>query len=239
MTQPIALSKETRRAFRMQDLQLRLGPRLFALLRTRLRGKSFYPATFHEKKVIFVHVPKVAGTSLGEAMFGTGRTGHFEWNLYRAESPEAFDSYFKFGFVREPVSRFLSAYNYLLEGGKSVSDLKAGEDIRAYGEVTDFLRDGLLRDRWTRWVHFRPQANFLCDASGRSMVDFIGRHETFATDCEIVAERMGQAFTPDHQNRTTRAGILREDLSSEALEILSKVYARDFAAFNYPVPERE
>ena len=233
------ISSETKREFRMQKLQRVLGPQLFTLARTKLRGKSFYPESFHELKTIFIHVPKVAGTSLGEALFESGRTGHFEWNLYRAENPLAFEEYFKFCFVREPVARFLSAYNYLLDGGKSSADRNAGTDLRSYGGVNAFIQDGLKQHDWLRWVHFRPQSDFICDRRGRIMVDFVGRHESFDADCEQVAQRVGMEIRPKQKNQTTVVKATSESLTHTSLTILAKVYRDDFLTFGYPVPTVE
>lgn len=232
-------SKETKDAIFKQRLKTFLGPKAFFLARKYLRRKSFYPPRFHELQTIFIHIPKSAGTSLGEALFHTGRTGHFEWSLYRAEDRDAFENYFKFCFVREPVSRFLSAYNYLVDGGKDPYDAAMGRDVAKYGDVNAFILSGLRDDGWSKLRHFRPQVSFLCDDKMNVMVDFIGRMERFDADCETIGKKLGVDLKPAKSNRTKRKVVAKSDLSKEALDTLVQIYRDDFAAFNYPVPERE
>ena len=82
MTAKPAFTPETRDAIFKQNLKDWGGAKGFYLARKWMRGSSFYLPKFHELRTIFLHIPKSAGTSLGEALFGTGRTGHFEWYFY-------------------------------------------------------------------------------------------------------------------------------------------------------------
>ena len=237
MTAKPAFTPETRDAIFKQNLKDWGGAKGFYLARKWMRGSSFYLPKFHELRTIFLHIPKSAGTSLGEALFGTGRTGHFEWYFYEAEDKAAFDSYYKFCFVREPLSRFLSAYNYLIEGGKDPYDAAMGQDIAKYGGINEFVEFGLKRDRWDRLRHFRPQHLFLCDRDLNPKVDFVGRFERFDEDCQVVARKLGVAFAPEKTNVTRRKSKASSDLSPKARAILRDVYRGDYQAFGYAPPD--
>lgn len=233
MTPRIDFTPETRDAIRRQNLKDWAGPRGFHLARKLLRGSSFYLPQFHELKTIFLHVPKSAGSSLGEALFGTDRTGHFEWYFYNAENPAAFRSYYKFCFVRDPLERFLSAYNYLVEGGKDPYDAAMGSDVAKYGGINEFVEFGLERDRWRRLRHFRPQWTLVCDRKLDVRIDFVGRFENFETDCQVVARTLGVAFTPPKSNVTRRKAISPQHLTRRSLAILQDIYQNDYKAFGY------
>lgn len=233
----IDFTRETRDAIFKQRLRDVLGPKAVNLFRKTLRGKSFYPARFHALKTIFIHIPKSAGTSLGEAMFNTGRTGHFEWYYYKAENPKAFETYYKFCFVREPVSRFLSAYSYLINGGKDDYDAAMGSDVAKYGGVNEFIEFGLKRDRWSRLRHFRPQSLLVCDAEGKIMVDFVGRFERFDEDCQVVAKQLDFEFTPEKVNVTKKKKTSAGELTDRSLAVLYEIYRSDFDSFDYAPPK--
>ena len=71
------------------------------------------------RRAVFVHVPRCAGTSLEAAIFAQD---HYSQHLTAAElrallGPRAYDGAFRFAFVRDPLDRFLSAFYYLLFRG--------------------------------------------------------------------------------------------------------------------------
>jgi chondroitin 4-sulfotransferase 11 len=73
-----------------------------------------YPPSFHSKKCIFVHIPKTAGTSVTDALFGTPRPRHRPLQWYEGMEPELYKEYFKFAFVRNPWDRLVSGYHYVV-----------------------------------------------------------------------------------------------------------------------------
>ena len=66
--------------------------------------------------VVFVHVPKAAGTSVATATIGR-RAGHFTAAEIRAAMGPAFDRMFTFSVVRNPMDRLASAYRFARRGG--------------------------------------------------------------------------------------------------------------------------
>lgn len=237
MSGGVDFTPETRNAIFQQNLKDWCGPKGFYLARKLMRGGSFYLPQFHEMKTIFLHIPKSAGTSLGEALFGTGLTGHFDWRLYKAENRAAFRSYYKFCFVREPIDRFLSAYNYLIGGGKAPYDAAMGLDVAKYGGINAFIEFGLERDRWSRLRHFRPQSLMVCDRDLSVQVDFVGRFENFDRDCQIVADALGVKLAPPKSNVTPRKTVSFADLSGSSLRRLRDIYRADFQAFRYTMAD--
>ena len=70
-----------------------------------------------ENKVIFIHVPRCAGTSIIKAVnneFGKmDHIGHHFWEDYKPYLSEwDWNDYTKFCVFRDPLERFLSAYRY-------------------------------------------------------------------------------------------------------------------------------
>ena len=65
----------------------------------------------HKHKVIFIHIPKNAGTSVLEAL-GIQEFGHRKWFEYQYDYPNEWETYLKFAIVRNPFDRFVSNYEY-------------------------------------------------------------------------------------------------------------------------------
>ena len=58
---------------------------------------------FLEKKCVFFHIPKTAGISISNALFGDVKWGHRSVNFYKSYYGEkVFNSLYKFCFVRNP-----------------------------------------------------------------------------------------------------------------------------------------
>ena len=69
--------------------------------------KTYYDT----QKIIFIHTPKTAGTSISKALYGSS-PWHFSLDELNFINHNKVQYYFKFGFVRNPISRLISTYNY-------------------------------------------------------------------------------------------------------------------------------
>lgn len=73
----------------------------------------------HEKRLIFIHIPKTAGTSIYKSLgvknssFNNKFEAHKSIECHKKQYKEYWDSYLKFTVVRDPIDRFISAYKYM------------------------------------------------------------------------------------------------------------------------------
>lgn len=188
---------------------------------------------------IYVHVPRTGGMSVSRALFGSkGFGGHYEIWTYPMLLPEAtFRRLFKFGFVRNPWDRLLSAYRYLSDGGMTEDDARFSTDVlSSYDSFSTFVVEWLaagearLRSR----PHFRPQHEWLCDPAGEVAVDFVGRFERIEADFETVCRELERDVSLPHYNASNRASRgYRKYYTSEAAEVAGELYARDIEIFDY------
>ncbi|MCE3025567.1 MULTISPECIES: sulfotransferase family 2 domain-containing protein [unclassified Salinicola] len=224
-----------------KSLILGVNDRLPLEVKDRLYRHLVDPYSEHEENndVVFVHVPKTAGNSIFQALFGVPAHGHDPAERYRRFDAERFARYYKFGFVRHPLDRLVSAYVYLEKGGIGRYD-RAFRDkyLRGVSGFDDFLRRLASRSRYRRrvmrWVHFRPQAEFLCDAEGQPLVDYVGRYENIDADYRRIAAdlRISRVAPLEVVNATARRDY-RDYYDSELTAIASRLYRRDFEIFGY------
>lgn len=168
----------------------------------------------HENKCIFVHIPKVAGTSIVSIFDDKVKTKSENRLLlpfctdankfdpppthlritdhvkYGHVSKEMFDEYFKFTFVRNPWDRIVSEYKYRRHASRY--DFKT------------FLFERFPEPLWSdEYCHVIPQYDFLYGKDGQCLMDFIGKFENIQHDFNVVCSELG---LPDkklvHKNRS-------------------------------------
>lgn len=164
---------------------------------------------FVETESLFVHVPKAAGISLLQALYGNIGLAHTSIAEYRRLfRPRFFRRAFVFTFVRNPWDRIYSAYNFLAAGGWSGGDAALRDHWLVHcRDFEQFVLEVLPLAEARSIPHFWPQVDLLRDADGTLFgFDFVGRYETLADDFETVRRRVNPAARLAHLNRTPGSG---------------------------------
>lgn len=207
----------------------------------------------HERRCIFVHIPRTGGTSIENAIwpgerseadlwmgfvstycnkYQTGGLQHLLASQIRREAgAEVFASYFKFSFVRNPWEKAVSQYALT----KRRKDLRDYIGLSENGEFKRYLE--LIQKR--EHVQWMPQHRFILDEDGKPLVDFIGRFERLEADAASVFARLGIAQTLPHAHATEHLPAA-DYYDEEAVEAVRSLYGTDIELFGYsscaPVP---
>jgi chondroitin 4-sulfotransferase 11 len=191
----------------------------------------------HGTRSVFIHIQKTAGSSIEDALRSAdpaiedslrdGRRHHFARDLRQAIPVEVWREYFKFAFVRNPWDRLVSWYAMCMRNPGS-------NRFSAYvNAVAPTFDDFLTRattgmGERTTW----NQLDYVSDADGRVIVDFIGRYERLDEDFAVVRERLHLPRQLPHLNHTPH-GEYRGYYSAASREIVAQRFARDIAHFGY------
>ena len=205
-----------------------------------LRGRGVYSGYPNASRSIFIHIPKTAGTSVARAL-NVEPDSPTPYYQYLRASPSKFRKFFKFAFVRNPWDRLGSAFFYLKrEGGNLAAE---SENFRIWWE-TNFVPYKDLEDLVCNWltpgnartdVHFAPQSCFICDPSGRVMVDFVGRFEAIDRDFEFIARRLGTDVRLPVTNQSGHQSY-QQYFTPRMNVLIQEVYAGDCRIFGYANP---
>lgn len=198
------------------------------------------------RKFIFVHVPKTAGTSVKTALkpFSLPRPPRWFSLLRRFGLPRDYRryrfpihtslaaiewvvpadihrGYFKFAFVRNPWDRLVSSYHNIRErpGHPQHRRVQRLPDFNAY------VRYEAARGK----LH---QYRMLVDASGRIGVDFLGRFENLTADFAHVCARLGIEAPLAHANRSNRTAY-RAYYDQSLRELVREQWQEDVENFEY------
>lgn len=201
-----------------------------------------------QKKFIFVHNPKVAGSSirgslqkyqnrllmklyggLAKSKHGDTYFGHLSaFQIKQISLPFLFDTYYKFGFVRNPWDREVSTYTFIL-GLKSHPDV----DLPKVQKLSfkEYLH-------WRINERYEPQKPFFYDHKGNLLVDFIGRFEDLAADFSVVKKRLTLDTDLTFLNKSKKRKSKRfiDFYDEESLETVYDAFREDCDFFNYKKP---
>lgn len=192
--------------------------------------------------VIYIHVPKTAGTSMEHREFTCGGGHQNIEYFYRAFHLHFFglpkwEDMFKFGFVRNPYDRFASAFISHYSTGCVEPAINLGFDPTPEGLI-GFIRS--QRDFINNWVHLVPQYKYLCmfprpnefGKDQKPVVDFVGRFENLQADWKKVCDRVGVSNELIHWRNT---GLKDYDslFTPESRAMIQDIYMKDFEIFEY------
>jgi len=201
-------------------------------------GYSYQP--FDQHQCIFVHIPRTAGVSICQMLFGNLAGGHTKVSRYQLVFSKAeYDRYFKFTIVRNPWDRIFSAYHFLRAGGMNMFDQRWSErHLKSYGDFNDFVINGLGQSGIPSYIHFQPQFLFLWVPYSPSIgVDFVGYFETLQTDFAFVRQRLSLSedavLQHTNQSQSIRKQHYTEAYTPEMREIVGNLYRYDIDIFGY------
>lgn len=154
---------------------------------------------------------------------------------------EEYNDYFKFAFTRNPFDRLVSCYrdkinrpkvpgylsaNARQNGAKFYPRMPFAEFIEAVCQISDGSANG----------HFRSQHLTICDSSGHSAADFVGRFENLTQDFEHVKTRIGVSdLHLQERNRKQQQDerLYRDYYDTRLRRLVHKRYEKDIEYFGY------
>jgi chondroitin 4-sulfotransferase 11 len=170
-------------------------------------------------------VPKAAGTTISEAVYGRF-LGHVRaldverWTSRRArELP-------RFAITRNPWDRLVSAYRDLRRrGGNGIPELENFETF-----VTRWLA---RRDPAQLNAVYQPQSRFVCGRDGKFLVEHVGRFEDLGPTLDYLRELLPEMPPIGHANPSGPAVDYRTFYTPELAELVGTIYAEDVFRFGY------
>ena len=218
----------------------RIIPENILDIRKKLINDFPYRKYTKKYKCIYIHIPKVAGTSIWRVLLdGKTKRDHIPYTAFLVADKEKFKNYYKFTFVRNPWDRVVSSYEYLLHGGNQSDDLYFKDLFtKQYDTFEKFVLDYLDTDKIHEILLLKPQYLWIYDYKGECKVDFVGRFETLDQDFLKVAKHLNITDKLPHINKSKR----RKDYKSyyenkEVLNKVSELYKKDIELFNYKFDE--
>jgi hypothetical protein len=176
--------------------------------------------------LLFIHIPKAAGMSVSQALYGT-QVKHLSIRLGRRMGGGRLAGLPSFAVLRDPAARFLSAYRYGLAGGSASNEV--AEAFRSLYQSFRSIDDALDHVEQARSPYavdhiYRQQSWYVADAAGRVAVDRLLTLDDIPRLPQLV---------PGFPDRVipclNRSRPMELPLSSRQRARLRRLYADDFA----------
>lgn len=189
--------------------------------------------------VVFVHIPKAAGTAINEALYGRFM-GHVRACDVERWATPAIKALPRFAITRNPWGRLVSAYRFATRGGgmggAHAGRVRSREQYRvAEFETFDrFVREWLAaRDVRRLDFVFQPQSPFVCNARGEIIVDHLGRFEELDATYAYLRRTVPGLAPLRVSNRSGEPVDYRSFYTPELVDLVASIYADDVKTFDY------
>jgi Sulfotransferase family len=199
----------------------------------------------NSRKFIFIHIQKTGGSSIEQVIKENvpdahpilARHDHASWA--KSEIGAEWEQYFKFSFVRNPWDRLVSWYTMITQRALTRTTysrlwdytLETSTNFEEFiYNCTDVIEEVGGGGKKSFMYN---QKDYLVGEDGQSIVDFIGRFETFNQDAEAVLTRLGlPGVSLPHVNKSSHRHY-SEYYSAKTKNIIAERYARDISFFSY------
>ena len=225
--------KETIRVTRSKLPFARQQQILSVTLRNKLKVDELV-----ESGVLFIHIPKCAGTSITKSLEGRMDlpAGHYSASTYQKVLENGiYTKLHKFTVVRNPWDRLVSAYFYVQDerhtmGPNAFYQKKINKIASSFPE---FVKKCIGEGMFLHFNHFVPQCEFVADRAGLVLVDDIIQLESLPMGLGDLGKRIDFNFPDIKMNTSKRTSDYREYYDSDMKAIVSEVYKDDIEMFGY------
>ncbi len=201
----------------------------------------------HDKSFIFIHIPKTGGTSIEQSLRPYGkvlqglanrRSIYYKHatvvSLRRSLGPSAYDSCFRFSFVRNPWDWIVSQYSFN-RGFSPPFVFDSPHPL--WGRVPPEFEDLSFAEWLPWWVEtFGPsQTQMLLDENGEVSLDFIGRFERLKEDLHLLCDRLDLRPEPLPHLKASQHRAFQEYYDTSTKRLVGEKFRADFELLGYPL----
>ena len=206
----------------------------------------------HKYKFIFIHVPKCAGTSIKRALYPYCNKhdqffgGHPDvpednneiskhstaMEIKSFATEEKWKDYYSFAFVRSPIDRMISLYNWW-HHTDGLFDLKKKEAICSM-TFEEFVFSETTGPSMLSSLISKDVKDSFVSGERRIELDFIGRQESLGKDFGYICGLLGLPNIPLKRYNKSKDSLVHLDkIDKKTIREIKRKYHEDFECF-YP-----
>lgn len=212
----------------------------------------------HKHKYIFIHIPKSAGSSITKALYPFSNkhdlflgcdcgpeklTKEDGFTLHKHSpaldiktyaTPERWKEYFIFSFVRHPIDRIISLYEWWKETNGSW-DPETKNKICKMTFKEFVFSDYTGRNQTEFLISGHENKHHFTDAKYSIEVDFIGKYNSLHRDFSYICGLLNlPQINLEHQNKSTNRKQKQDSyLDEEIIKEIKRKFNTDYRVFNF------
>jgi hypothetical protein len=195
----------------------------------------------HEKKLIFIHIPKTSGTSIYKSLGIKNISkknkflGHRSIEIYKEQYKEYWDIYLKFTVVRDPIDRFISTYKYMK---MEETFWNSSSDPNKYPVHEHYkICNSLDINQYISYLYETPENHseitfpqiwFIKNKYKKIEVDYIAKYENLNNELKKIGVNLTERLNVSTINDKNSI-----QLTKKSKELLYRMYEVDYNFF-YP-----
>jgi len=190
-------------------------------------------AISNDLKLIFIHIPKNAGTSIINSL-QLENHGHYKWKHYKWKHYKLYNDYYKISVVRNPWDRVVSNYFYI----KTINTYwHSYENIHPdYNLIKNLSFEDTLKIANKNLNIFKGygwylQYDYIVN-NDKLMIDTLYNFENLQKLINDINDKYNTNFVLLNQNSTNRKDY-HEYYNSITKDIVYKLYKKDIKYFKY------
>lgn len=192
----------------------------------KMGRKDVYSELYKKNNIIYVHIPKCAGTSISKLLYGRD-PWHYSCSELRRLDKKKYDSYYKFSVVRNPWERIASTYYYAVAHAQD-NPKTTISFITKYKSFEDFVIYGMSSDLVENHYFFWSSDKYL-----DKPIDKIIRFEDIEWEFPRFCKDMGISGELPRENMSKRRKSYKDEYNSEMKEKIGFLYKDDIDRFKY------
>ncbi|PKB14253.1 hypothetical protein B0I00_2885 [Novosphingobium kunmingense] len=175
--------------------------------------------------VVFVHVPRTGGTSVGKVLYGQNLP-HVSLAYLRRVGGEPLARLPSFSIIRSPTARIVSAYRFIRAGGTSLMACSRYDPLglRRISTFDAFIEAIARHQHQLRsYDVLRAQSEYVTDSSGILLVDRLFAFEDVAQGSPDLHRWLGANDLP----MLNASDHLPLSISANSRRLIETIYAND------------
>ena len=194
-----------------------------------LKGEGKRKTMLINNQALFIHITKTGGITVGR-LFNKKYKGN-----HTIPSKDKIKKYYTFTFVRHPIDRFISSFEY--QKALTLKNINSQMKLRSRMKKLNFKFEdfvvSLSKKDIESNLHYRKQCAWIVNG-----IDYIARFENFENELIKILTKINQTKKIKEikkHNASKRRDIQSYIKSDAVVKKLHQLYKDDFNRLNYPV----